>query len=217
MVPMKKNRLRAGGEKTQVNRFYHPQKKKHLVKVFPGGVYCSADDDEIICTGLGSCIAACIWDEECQLGGMNHFLLPFDSNAELRHWHPDELLSTASRYGSYAMEILINDLVSHGANRQQLKVKLFGGANLMGKFAMIGEKNIEFILSYVDQEKLNVIAEDLGGKEPRKVMFEPTTGRAWIRKIPFSEVNKIHHDEEKYAHQLDEESHKNHDDDVELF
>lgn len=207
-----------GHDETHISRFYHPQKQKHLVKVMPGGVYWSRDEEEIICTGLGSCVAACIWDEEQHIGGVNHFLLPFDNTNQLRHWHPDEeVVSTASRYGSHAMEMLINALVSHGAIRQNLKVKLFGGAKMMGHISMIGQKNIEFVRCYVTQEELKVIAEDLGGDTPRKVMFEPTTGRAWIKKLPFSEVNKIHREEEKYASQLDKESHRNHDDDVELF
>ncbi|MCL9781667.1 chemotaxis protein CheD [Vibrio sp. S4M6] len=204
-------------DETYINRFYHPQKQKHLVKVMPGGVYWSEDAEEIICTGLGSCVAACIWDEEQKIGGLNHFLLPFDSNNQLRHWHPDEVVSTASRYGSFAMEMLINSLVSHGARRENLKVKLFGGAKMMGHISMIGKKNIEFVRCYVDQESLRVVSEDLGGDSPRKVMFEPTTGRAWIKKLPFNEVHIIHQEEEKYASQLDKESHRNHDDDVELF
>ncbi|MGD8110398.1 chemotaxis protein CheD [Vibrio sp. TRT 21S02] len=201
---------------THYSRFFHPVRETHIVKVNPGGLYCTSEK-ELICTGLGSCVAACMWDEENRVGGMNHFLLPFDNQNQARHWHPDEIVSTASRYGSHAMELLCNTLISKGANRSNLKVKLFGGAQMLGRYSMIGAKNVEFILAYVEQENLNVQAHDLGGMEPRKIMFDPLTGKAWLKRIPFNEVHQVQHQEEKYASDLDKESHRPHDDDVELF
>lgn len=199
------------------NRFYHPQKEKHIVKVLPGGLYCTKRSDELIATGLGSCIAACVWDEFACVGGMNHFLLPFDSQTQIHSWQPDSLVSTASRYGIHAMEMLLNSLIERGAKRRNIQMKLFGGAQMLGRRSMIGEKNVAFILNYVEQEHLHVVAHDLGGLEPRKVMFEPLTGKAWLKRIPFTEVHRLQHQEEKYAHQLDKESHRKRDDDVELF
>ncbi|RTZ17920.1 chemotaxis protein CheD [Vibrio aquaticus] len=204
-------------ENQHFNRFYHPTKEKHIVKVLPGGLYCSCKPDELIATGLGSCVAACVWDEQSHIGGMNHFLLPFDSSSQLKSWKPEEVVSTASRYGSYAMEMLLNSLIARGAKRTQLKVKLFGGAQMMGHHSLIGEKNVAFILNFIRQEGLDVVAQDLGGLEPRKVMFDPYSGKAWLKRIPFAEVHKLQAQEEKYAHQLDRESHQPHDDDVELF
>ncbi|MEF1288792.1 chemotaxis protein CheD [Vibrio sp. M260118] len=204
-------------QNSHFDRFYHPLKNKHIVKVFPGGLYCSQEEDEIIATGLGSCIAACMWDEEVAVGGMNHFLLPFDNKTQLKSWQPDELVSTASRYGSYAMEMLCNGLIERGARRSALRVKLFGGAQMLGRNSMVGEKNIAFILNYVELEGLRVVAQDLGGLEPRKVLFDPISGKAWLKRIPFNEVHNLQHQEEKYANQLDRETHRPHDDDVELF
>ena len=203
-------------ENSHFNRFYHPQKGKHMIKVFPGGVYCTRED-EFIATGLGSCIAACIWDEYAAIGGMNHFLLPFHNHSEINAWRPNEVVSTALRYGSHAMEMLINTLITHGARRSSLKVKLFGGAQMLGRHSMIGEKNIAFILNYVEQEELSVVAQDLGGVDPRKIIFNPLTGQAWMKRIPYNEIHHLQHEEDKYASQLDKESHCPHDDDVELF
>lgn len=210
-----------GVRDTQANghfdRFYHPQKEKHIVKVLPGGLYCTSKKDEIIATGLGSCIAVCAWDEWASVGGMNHFLLPFDNKSQIKTWQPDAVVSTASRYGAHAMEMLLNSLIERGARRRNLQVKLFGGAQMLGRHSMIGEKNVAFILNYVEQEQLPVVAHDLGGLEPRKVMFDPLSGKAWLKRIPFTEVHRLQHQEEKYASQLDRESHRSHDDDVELF
>ncbi len=148
-----------------------------------------------------------MWDEKAQVGGMNHFLLPFDTSAQLHHWKPQELLSTASRYGCYAMELLINQLIIQGADRRRLKVKLFGGAQLMGFQSLIGIKNVEFVMAYVQREQLKVEAQDLGGTEPRRVLFDPRSGRVWIKRIPCAEVSNIRRHEERYFVQLDKETH----------
>ncbi|MCE7595688.1 chemotaxis protein CheD [Vibrio fluvialis] len=191
-----------------INHDRFPNLKPNMpwVKVLPGGVYVT-NQVEIICTGLGSCVAACMWDEKAQVGGMNHFLLPFDTSAQLHHWKPQELLSTASRYGCYAMELLINQLIIQGADRRRLKVKLFGGAQLMGFQSLIGIKNVEFVMAYVQREQLKVEAQDLGGTEPRRVLFDPRSGRVWIKRIPCAEVSNIRRHEERYFVQLDKETH----------
>ncbi|EKO3930895.1 chemotaxis protein CheD [Vibrio fluvialis] len=191
-----------------INHDLFPNLKPNMpwVKVLPGGVYVT-NQAEIICTGLGSCVAACMWDEKAQVGGMNHFLLPFDTCAQLHHWKPQELLSTASRYGCYAMELLINQLINLGADRRRLKVKLFGGAQLMGFQSLIGIKNVEFVMAYVQREQLKVEAQDLGGTEPRRVLFDPQSGRVWIKRIPCAEVSNIRRHEERYFDQLDKETH----------
>lgn len=197
------------------SRFYHPQQKVDWVKVLPGGLYCTMRQ-EVICTGLGSCVTACMWDQAAKVGGMNHFLLPFDQHLQIDHWHPDDIASTASRYGCYAMELLINQLIKMGAERQRLRVKLFGGAQMLGFKAMIGQKNIDFIKNYVEQERLIVEASDLGGDEPRKVIFEPMTGKVWLKRIPLTEVSQLSFQEKVYATQLDRKAHKE-SDEVELF
>ncbi len=197
-------------------RFHHPYQGTTMVKLQPGGIYCT-DQAEIICTGLGSCISACIWDERIGAGGMNHFLLPFVNHNQEMHWHPDNLTTTPARYGIHAMEMLINYLLQRGAERNRLKVKLFGGAQMMGRNSRIGEKNVEFILSYAQTEKLDVISHDLGGLEPRKIMFDPLSGRVWLKRIPFAEVHQIKAQETQYATELERKTRRDNNNDVELF
>ncbi len=204
-------------ENVYFSRFYHKQHQVHMIKVLPGGVYCSGSP-EIISTGLGSCVAACMWDPDHHVGGMNHFLLPFDNINEERHWHANEIMSTASRYGNHAMEILINQLLNLGARRERLRLKLFGGAQMMGYQSLIGEKNVEFVMSYVEREQLQLDAYDLGGLEPRRIMFDPLNGRAWLKRIPFAEISHLRHEEERYAHELGAQTHQTDEsDEAELF
>lgn len=138
-----------------------------IVPVFQGETRVSDDSNEIMSTILGSCVAACIWDPVAKVGGMNHFLLPGEVGTQ----------STSMRYGVNAMELLVNGLLKHRADRARFKVKLFGGAKMFAGRAGIGEKNIRFANWYVDNEGFELVESDLGGERGRKIKFWPTTGR----------------------------------------
>ncbi|MPS32297.1 MULTISPECIES: chemotaxis protein CheD [unclassified Salinivibrio] len=204
-------------EKT-LKRFFSPEHDKHMVKLQPGDVYVSSDD-ELIATGLGSCIAACIWDPLAQVGGMNHFMLPLKLEEAESTWTPEQNLSRAARYGNYAMEILINSLLQQGAVKNRLRVKLFGGGNIMGQNIAIGRKNIDFVRQYVINEQLPLISEDLGLAFPRRVLFEPRTGKAWVKKIQSLSQKELVAEETQYNQRLLQESYNDGADeqDVELF
>src|SRR5690348_5057665 len=138
-----------------------------MVKLLPGEYYVSRTD-EAISTVLGSCVSACVRDPACGLGGMNHFLLPENATVGPNYWL-DPSVGLATRYGSYAMESLINDLLKLGAVRERLEIKLFGGGRILQGMTDVGERNIDFIKSYMQLEGLRVAAEDMGGTQPRKV------------------------------------------------
>ena len=96
------------------------------------GEYFVSSEDMVIMTVLGSCIAACIWDPHLNIGGMNHFMLP-DSDG----------IDTSGRYGSYAMELLINEMVKAGSRREAMQAKVFGGGQVMASFTAmnVGERD----------------------------------------------------------------------------
>jgi chemotaxis protein CheD len=119
---------------------------------------------------LGSCVAACIFDDDARIGGMNHFLLPSG---------PDSgQLGAGSRYGIHLMEVLINGLLKAGAEKQYLKAKLFGGANTVSGLADIGTGNVRFAQDFLMNEGIEVVGGDTGGKLGRRIEFWPTSGRA---------------------------------------
>jgi chemotaxis protein CheD len=153
----------------------------HLVKIFPGQYYVS-QTDEILVTTLGSCISACIRDSRTGIGGMNHFMLPWKSQ-DREGESLNSPWNTAARYGNLAMELLINAIIKTGGNRQNLEVKLFGGAKILASMRDIGSLNVDFIKNYVQMEGLNVLAEDLGGSRPRKILYYPATGRVRMKQI----------------------------------
>lgn len=154
-------------QSAQKKTYFDPNLKEDCVNLLPGEFY-TAKGGEVIMTILGSCVAACVRDVHTGIGGMNHFLLA----------QPQEGLSSPSaRYGSYAMECLINDILRRGGHRNDLEIKVFGGADLLNSSIRIGQKNCEFILNYLKNEGFRVAAQDLGGDRPRRIHYWPKTGR----------------------------------------
>ncbi len=185
-----------------INRYWDNKKKAYCVKILPGEYYYT-DKSEYIATTLGSCVAACIWDERNKIGGMNHFMLPLtDKGVSDITWAG--LPNDATRYGNYAMEYLINELLKHGGEKKEFKIKLFGGGKVLkGSTNEIGEKNIQFVLNYVKVEGLNLVSQDLGDVYPRKVLFDPISGRAWMKRIDDVKNDTIKVREENYRKAID--------------
>ncbi|MBN2647134.1 MAG: chemoreceptor glutamine deamidase CheD [Thiotrichales bacterium] len=167
------------------------------IKILPGEFYVT-DQNERIETVLGSCIAACVRDPLLGLGGMNHFMLPIDKNAT-----GDSALSDANRYGNYAMENLVNALLSRGAKRERLEFKVFGGGRIMSSMTNIGWYNIGFAFDYVFTEGFKLVAQDIGDVYPRKVLYYPNTGRARVRRLNPMHNQSLAAQESQYIHRIE--------------
>jgi chemotaxis protein CheD len=134
----------------------------------------------MIMTVLGSCVSACIRNPKTNVGGMNHFMLPqMGSDKSIL-----TLDGTASRYGNWAMEVLINEILKYGGDKRDLEVKLFGGGKVLDNMTMdIGKRNIDFVFNFLDQEGIAVAAHDVGDRFPRKLLYFPYTGKVKVRKL----------------------------------
>ena len=149
-------------------------------KILPGE-YFATDKNMVLVTVLGSCVTACLRDPRAGVGGMNHFMLPRSE----RDSDPTNPVSMSARYGTFAMEILINQLQKMGARRENMEAKVFGGGNVLRGFTVnsIGEANANFVIEYLHNEGIKIIAEDLLGVHPRKLYFFPGTGKVLVKKI----------------------------------
>lgn len=139
--------------------------------VIQGEWKVSRDPNVVLCTVLGSCVAACLRDPVAGVGGMNHFLLP--GSVETLAQGGD-----VSRYGVHLMELLINGLLKEGARRDRLEAKVFGGAKTIASFSNIGQQNVDFAMKFLKDEGINVVSSSTGGEVGRKVEFWPVSGRA---------------------------------------
>lgn len=164
-----------------INRYWDRRHNTFTAKILPGEFYVTRNR-EAIATTLGSCVSACIWDEVSGIGGMNHFMLPL-TEKQIHEIKWGNNVSDATRYGNYAMEHLINEVLKHGGLRKNLQAKVFGGGKILANMNNVGAKNAEFVLHYLALEKISITSQDLGDVYPRKVYFEPLTGRVLIMKI----------------------------------
>jgi chemotaxis protein CheD len=156
--------------------FYDAHFKNNAVKVLPGEFFVH-DEDILIMTTLGSCIAACLWDRERRIGGLNHFMLPEGGSAGGA--------ADGGRYGAYAMELLINELIKRGASRMTMEAKVFGGGAVIGGMNSlnVGERNTRFVLDYLKTERIAVVSKDVLDIYPRKVCFLPASGKAMVKRL----------------------------------
>ncbi len=181
-------------------RYWDRENACWAVKILPGEYYVTCGD-EAISTVLGSCVSACVRDPARGVGGMNHFMLPEDAAVAPNDWL-DPGVGLATRYGSYAMESLINDLLKLGATRERLEIKLFGGGRILAAMTDVGGRNIRFIRNYMALEHYRVAAEDLGGTSPRRVIYFPASGRVRLRKLRPVENRIISRHEQLYMESL---------------
>lgn len=149
----------------------------HLEKhnIIVGEVFASANPARVS-TLLGSCIAACLYDADACVGGMNHFLLPSQSQDS----------EASARFGVHAMELLINKIMNLGGDRRRLQAKVFGGANVLdmkGSSLRIGDRNCRFVKEFLATERIPIVSQKVGGVSAMQVQFLTHTGKAFAKEL----------------------------------
>lgn len=179
------------------NLYFDRSFNTEAAKIQPGEYYVTRRD-MLLVTTLGSCVAACIRDKTSGIGGMNHFMLPENSHDQ-SGWG-----ASSTRYGTYAMEMLINQLLKLGARRENMEAKLFGGGAVLKNMGTIniGERNAKFGLEYLKTEGIPVVAKDLFDIYPRKVYYFPHTGKVMVKKLRNLHNDTILSREQEYGSRL---------------
>lgn len=183
----------------KINRYWDRQREIHTAKILPGEYYVTTKS-ELITTVLGSCVSACIRDPAMNIGGMNHFMLPASENNMASIGAGTE----ATRYGNFAMELLINEILKNGGRRDYLEVKVFGGGNVIKQMTItdIGGRNASFVREYLATEGLEIVSQDLGDIYPRKVLYDPMSGKVQVRKLRSTHNNTVIQRETGYSQEL---------------
>ncbi|MDP1946019.1 MAG: chemoreceptor glutamine deamidase CheD [Nitrospirota bacterium] len=180
-----------------VRRMHDNRFPYEIAAILPGEFFVSSEP-MIVYTVLGSCISACIRDPVAGVGGMNHFMLP----APKEHQSGDAWGGESTRYGSFAMESLINEILKRGGLRQRLEVKLFGGGKIYEGNIDVGANNASWVLQYLKTEGLVAQTSDLGDVFPRKVYYFIDSGRVMMKKIQRVKNETIVAREQQYQQQL---------------
>ncbi|MCO6043910.1 hypothetical protein NG895_08325 [Aeoliella sp. ICT_H6.2] len=184
--PTPKPQVVASAKPPQQKRASVQQPRSSLVRpatnlqshnILAGQTYVLRKPGEIT-TVLGSCVAVCLYDPECGIGGMNHFMLPSQSVDA----------GTSARYGIHAMELLITNIMKSGGERSRLVAKAFGGANLLqlnfgAELSGIGKQNVAFVRDFLKTEEIPLVSEKLGGVQPLRIFFQPHNGRVIVKTL----------------------------------
>jgi chemotaxis protein CheD len=195
-----------------IKQHFDTKLNAQIAKILPGEYFVSLNK-EAITTVLGSCVSACIRDVKLGIGGMNHFMLPVQTNFS-DNWGSSQV-SNSTRYGNWAMEHLINEIIKNGGKRENFEVKVIGGGKVLDNMSTdVGAKNSAFVLQYLREEGLNVANQDLGDIYPRKLVYFPNTGRTLVKKLRSRENRAIEAVEQSYFQSLVQQPTSG---DVELF
>ena len=159
-------------------RYFDREFQVESVKIQPGQYYAGKGEGSIS-TVVGSCVSTCMWDPVERIGGMNHFMLPGDHSSATSPW------GLPARFGVYAMELLINEMIHLGADRRRMVAKVFGGAQVLQGFNTldVGGMNSKFVVNFLREEGIQLLAQDLLGTSPRKLHFFPATGKVQLKKL----------------------------------
>lgn len=180
--PVPGKQPKAFPEFRDVNRYWDRLNQCYAAKIIPGEYYVTSEG-ELVTTVLGSCVSACIRDVRLNIGGMNHFMLPdAGGGKDWGSWNKTPV-DAAARYGSVAMERLVNTILKHGGSKKNLEVKVFGGGRVLNIDSDVGDRNIEFVHAYLRKEGYAIKSMDVGGSHPRKVNFYPGDGRVYVKKL----------------------------------
>lgn len=179
------------------------------VAVILPGEYFVSQEPKVVYTVLGSCISVCLRDPVINVGGMNHFMLAAPaSNSTLDRW------GNSGRYGSFAMEMLINGIMKYGGEKERLEAKVFGGGKIYDSTNDIGAKNAAWALDYLENEGLPLLKADVGDLCPRKIYFFTDSGKVLMKKLDRLDSKSIENEEKQYQSKLEQVQVKS---DVTLF
>lgn len=164
-----------------MSRYWEPRLRTFVVQVMPGELHVTGED-VVIATVLGSCVSACIRDVKRHIGGINHFMLPDNLRGDA---------GDSARYGVYALECLVNQVLGGRGRRDDLEVKVFGGGSVIDVRGDVGRSNIELVRRFFATERIEIASEDLGEQYARRVRYWPRTGRAQVQRIPMSSAIEV--------------------------
>lgn len=149
--------------------------------LYPAALHASKTPLEVV-TVLGSCVSVCLYDTTLRFGGMNHYMLPY--------WNGSGLATP--RYGNIAIKKLVDEMSRMGCSRRHIVAKVFGGADVIhtgGSVFNIGQRNIEVAREMLAESEIPIAAENVGGRNGRKIMFNTATGVVLLKQVPNSQFD----------------------------
>jgi chemotaxis protein CheD len=108
---------------------------------------------------------------------------------------------TSARYGVNAMELLISQLMKLGGERRRFQAKVFGGGHVLKireTLDGVPQRNIDFVRRFLETEQIPVVKEDVGGYQPRRILFHTHTGKVFLKYLGNNEAERTAEEEMVY-------------------
>ena len=131
--------------------------------------------------GLGSCVAIALYDDDTQVGGLAHILLPSRSMSRET--------SNPAKFPETIVPLMLEEMRALGAGpTARCSAKIVGGASMFGQLAIgtginVGERNVRATRDALAAAGVRLIAEDTGLDYGRSVYFHLTDGRVEVRSL----------------------------------
>lgn len=151
------------------------------IKVGMADLNTCSSPDNLITYGLGSCVGVALWDSTTKIGGLLHLMLP--SSVEIKNSH-----ANVAKFADTGIDELISQMQRKGANRNRLKAKLAGGSTMFqvsGKENVmnVGTRNIAAAKTKLNELRIPIVSEDVGGNFGRTVTFYAENGEFHIKAV----------------------------------
>ncbi len=151
--------------------------KRRIIVDVSDAKFSQNSEDVIATFSLGSCIGVCLYDPITHIGGMLHYQLP---NSTL---DTDRAKEKPFMFADSGLKVLIKKLVSLGANKKRMQIKIAGGATMDTgpKGFDIGKRNHLALRKIMWQNGMFIDSEDVGGNAPRNLYLNIETGAVTVR------------------------------------
>lgn len=153
----------------------------NMIKVGMADLNVCKLPDSLTTLGLGSCVGICLYDTVTKVAGMAHIMLP-DSTQITRD-------KTPAKYADTGIDLLIKKMMALGADRNRLKAKIAGGAQMFAfnaaadSLGRVGDRNVEAVKAKLAALHIPIIAQDTGLNYGRTIQFFSEDGSLLIKSV----------------------------------
>jgi chemotaxis protein CheD len=135
---------------------------------------------QLVCLGIGSCIAFAAYDRLSGVAGLAHFVLPEGAGRTTA--------ANETRFIDTGVPFVLEALRSAGAIQSRTVFKIAGGSQMTVARGFesklnIGERNAEAIEQAMSLTRFTISSTDVGGSQGRTVRLDVATGKILVSKV----------------------------------
>ena len=145
------------------------------------GELCVCDEPTQVTTVLGSCVSVTLFNPRLCLGAICHATLPECRTTE----KCESVCIEAFKFMDCAIRYMLGAFRERGVLNKEIEIKIFGGADTLISQSSntVGRKNVQTALSILREERLSVVAMDVGDSFGRKLIFYSHTGEVLLKRL----------------------------------